>query len=148
VVEYNCRLGDPETQVVLALHQKSGGDVLSLFRHAASGDIATYKREYESRRKPAGSAAVVVVASKGYPGSYPKGLPITGLQEAQATGATVLHAGTALQDGQLVTAGGRVFGVVGTGDTLRQAIDQAYAGASKIHFEGAFYRKDIGHRAL
>ena len=96
-----------------------------------------------------GSAANVVVASPGYPGTYPKGLPIEGLKEAERLGVTVFHAGTALkEDGVLVTAGGRVLGVMATGADLREALSRAYAGVDAIRFEGKQYRRDIGWRSL
>jgi phosphoribosylamine--glycine ligase len=141
VVEYNCRLGDPEAQVVLPLF---GGDFLSLLEHAERGALSEYKGISQS----SGSAAIVVLASEGYPGSYPTGLPVSGIEDAEATGAKVLHAGTKETDGNLVTAGGRVFGVVGVGDTLRQALHQAYEGVAKMQFKGVFYRKDIGQKGL
>ena len=141
VVEYNCRFGDPETQVVLPLYE---GDVLQLMLAASTGKLSTLPPV----RSCKGSAAVVVLASAGYPGSYASGKAISGLEAAAATGARVLHAGTRLQEGVLQTAGGRVFGVVGSGDSLAKALDQAYAGAAEVRFEGCFYRKDIGKKGL
>ena len=141
VVEYNCRFGDPETQVVLPLYD---GDVLQLMLFAATGKLSALPVV----RSCKGSAAVVVLASAGYPGSYALGKAVSGLEAAASTGARVLHAGTRLQDGVLQTAGGRVFGVVGSGDTLAQALDQAYAGAAEVRFEGCYYRKDIGKKGL
>ena len=88
----------------------------------------------------------VILASGGYPGSYKKGLPIFGVQQAEKAGCTVFHAGTARKDGLLVTSGGRVLGVSATGGTLRQAVDAAYAGVQKIAFHGAFYRQDIARK--
>lgn len=141
VVEYNCRFGDPETQVVLPLYD---GDVLQLLLAASQGAIATLP----APRKPKGSAAVIVLASAGYPGNYEVGKVVHGIEKAEATGAQVLHAGTKRSNGVLQSAGGRVFGVVGSGETLKAALDQAYAGASEVVFEGCFYRKDIGKRGL
>lgn len=141
VVEYNCRFGDPETQVVLPLY---AGDVLDLFYKAAVGRIAELP---PVGNKPE-SAAVVVIASAGYPGSYESGKVVTGLEKAESTGAKVLHAGTKISDKGLVTAGGRVFGVVGKGSSLQAALDQAYAGVAEVQFEGAFHRKDIGKKGL
>jgi len=141
VVEYNCRFGDPETQVVLPLYD---GDVLQLLLAASQGAIATLPPP----RKPKGSAAVIVLASAGYPGSYEVGKAVHGIEKAESTGAQVLHAGTKRSNGVLQSAGGRVFGVVGSGDTLKAALDQAYAGAGEVSFEGCFYRKDIGKRGL
>ncbi len=140
VVEFNCRLGDPETQCVLPIYP---GDLLELFRSAALGELD--RREPPPTRR---SAAVVVLASGGYPGSFRTGLPIAGLEQAQAQGARVLHAGTRRQDGALVTSGGRVLGVVGESDSLAGALQTAYVGAAQIHFDGMHYRRDIGQRGL
>jgi len=141
VVEYNCRFGDPETQVVLPLY---AGDVLELFEKAAKGQLASLP----ALQKPVGCAAVVVLASAGYPGSYASGKTVTGIENAEATGAQVLHAGTRVDNSRLVTSGGRVFGVVGRGTSLKEALDQAYAGAAQVVFDGCFYRKDIGKKGL
>jgi len=104
--------------------------------------------EVDLRFRP-GAAANIVLASAGYPGRYAKGLPIDGLVEADQLGVTVFHAGTAFNDdGELVTAGGRVLGVMATGPTIRAALEQAYAGVEVIRFEGKTYRKDIGARAV
>jgi phosphoribosylamine--glycine ligase len=140
VVEYNCRLGDPETQAVLAVY---GGDLLDLFYKAATGKI----REL-AKINHQGYAAVVVLASEGYPDQYKTEMPISGISEAEESGAIVLHAGTKMQDGKLQTSGGRVLGVVGKGDTLKSALDVAYAGVKKIKFTGAYYRTDIGKKGL
>jgi len=140
VVEYNCRLGDPETQAVLAVY---GGDLLELFYKAFAGKI----REL-ARINHQGHAAVVVMASEGYPGEYKAGVSITGIDEAKKCGAYVLHAGTKIQGGELLSSGGRVLGVVGKGDTLKAALDIAYAGVRKIKFAGAHYRLDIGKKGL
>lgn len=141
VVEYNCRLGDPECQVVLPLY---GGDVLELFDAAEKGELAKLVKP----EAKAGSAAVVVLAEAGYPGHYEKGKAVTGIEAAKAKGANVLHAGTKLENGKLVTSGGRVFGVTGEGKTLKEALDVAYAGAAEVKFDGVFYRKDIGRKGL
>jgi phosphoribosylamine--glycine ligase len=143
VVEFNCRLGDPETQCVLPLYD---GDLADLFLKAATGKIAA-----SASPAPQGSAAVVVLASGGYPGSYRNGFRIDGTAEAEAVpGVQVLHAGTKIKepDGVLVTAGGRVLGITGRGPTLKDALDAAYAGVSKIRFEGMHFRKDIGKKGL
>ena len=141
VVEYNCRLGDPECQIVLPLYD---GDVLALFDAAEKGELA----KLGAPKAPKGSSAIVVLASAGYPGSYEKGKVVTGIEEAEKNGAQVLHAGTKMVDGKLVTNGGRVFGVVGHGETLQAALDIAYAACEKVQFEGKFYRKDIGKKGL
>jgi len=139
VVEFNCRFGDPETQVVLPLLES---DVLDLFEAVASGTVGR-----QAVRQREGAAACVVLASAGYPGSYAKGAPISGLDEA-AEHALVFHAGTAERDGEVVTSGGRVLGVTGLGDTLREALDHAYAAAEAIRFEGKTLRRDIGRKGL
>jgi phosphoribosylamine--glycine ligase len=95
-----------------------------------------------------GAAACVVMASGGYPDAYPKGFAIAGLDEAEETGATVFHAGTRIKQDQLVTDGGRVLGVTGTGETFEDAIAHAYRAVECIQFEGAYYRRDIGYRLL
>jgi phosphoribosylamine--glycine ligase len=140
VVEYNCRLGDPETQAVLAVYK---GDLLDLFHKAATGKLNEAKET-----EPDGYAAVVVMASQGYPGKYKGPTPISGISEAEKTGAVVLHAGTKFQNASLLTAGGRVLGVVGKGSTLKAALDTAYSGVKEIKFEGAQYRTDIGKKGL
>jgi len=140
VVEYNCRLGDPETQVVLEIY---GGDLLELFHKASTGKL---KEIVEI--EPQGYAVVVVMASEGYPGKYKSSVPISGVSEAEKKGTIVLHAGTKFQNGELQTAGGRVFGVVGRGGTLKAALDIAYSGVREIKFAGAHYRKDIGKKGL
>ena len=141
VVEYNCRLGDPECQVVLPVYD---GDLLALFDAAEKGEL----RNFDAPASPKMSAAIVVMASAGYPGSYEKGKEISGIEDAEATGAMVVHAGTKMADGKLLTNGGRVLGVVGTGKDLQAALDKAYEACGKIRFEGAFYRKDIGQKGL
>jgi phosphoribosylamine---glycine ligase len=141
VVEYNCRLGDPECQVVLPVY---GGDVLALFDAAEKGKLQNFK----APEAPKGSAAIVVMASEGYPGSYAKGKEISGVEDAEKCGAMVVHAGTKTVDGKLVSSGGRVLGIVGTGENLKAALDKAYEGCAKVHFDGAFYRKDIGQKGL
>ena len=139
VIEYNCRFGDPETQVVLPLLKS---DLLTIMRATVDGTLADTPVEFAS-----GAACCVVLASGGYPVSYKSGYPISGLDEAGKT-ATVFHAGTKLVDGQIVTAGGRVLGVTATADTLEAAIDKAYQAADKITFTDMHMRRDIGQRAL
>ena len=140
VVEFNCRLGDPEAQAVLPLLDV---DLADVFHKLASGRL--HEVTLQAR---AGASACVVLASGGYPGSYEKGFPIRGLDEAQAAGALVFHAGTRRDEDQIVTSGGRVLGVTGLGNTLGSALDAAYASAEKIHFEGRQYRRDIGQKGL
>ncbi len=142
VVEYNCRLGDPETQAVLPLVT---GNVVDVMDALARRDLRGVRVEVAP-----GAAATVVLASEGYPGAYPTGRPIEGLAEAEAVpGAAVFHAGTARDAaGQLVTAGGRVLAVTGVGDSLEKALDTAYRAADAITFRGKTLRRDIGHRAL
>ena len=141
VFEFNCRLGDPETQVVLPLLE---ADLLDLFLAACEGRVKEV-----SIPPPRRASACVVLASQGYPGDFRKGFAISGLEEVDRMPGTVaFHAGTAQEGGRFVTAGGRVLGVTAIADDLRSAIDRAYEAAGKVHFEGVYYRKDIGHRAL
>ncbi|MEQ2520391.1 phosphoribosylamine--glycine ligase [Ruthenibacterium sp. CLA-JM-H11] len=142
VIEYNCRFGDPETQVVLPLLES---DLLAIMRATTDGTLDKVEVKFSHK-----SAACVVLASGGYPQHYEKGKVITGLVNGQLPGgeAVVYHAGTALKDGQLVTAGGRVLGVTATADTLKQALEKAYAASEQIHFDGLHKRTDIGARAL
>ncbi len=140
VVEYNARFGDPETQVVLPLLES---DLFAIMRAVREGRLA----EMDIRWKK-GSAACIVLASGGYPEKYESGKLISGLEDAEAAGATVYHAGTKKTDAGYVTAGGRVLGVTALGDTLADAVHSAYAAAEKIHFEGAHMRRDIGSRDM
>ena len=140
VLEYNCRFGDPETQVILPLFD---GDLAEVLLAAASRNLDGVR----FANKPA-AAACVVVASGGYPGAYRKGYPIEGLEEARRRGCVVFHAGTALKDGALVTAGGRVLGVTAVAPTLAAALDTAYSGVDAIRFTGGFHRRDIGKKGL
>ena len=137
VIEYNCRFGDPETQVVLPLLKS---DLLEVMMAVRDGRLSEVPVEFSDE-----AAACVVMASGGYPVKYQSGYEISGLDEkGQAEGVTVYHAGTKLIDGKFVTAGGRVLGVTATGKTLDEALAKAYAGVEKIHFTDAHYRKDIG----
>ena len=143
VIEYNCRFGDPEAQVVLPLLES---DLLTVMQATTNGTLAETEVKFRN-----GAAACVILASGGYPVAYEKGKEITGLQQGQlpdAPDVTVYHAGTALKDGKLVTSGGRVLGVTATGDTLPHALETAYGAARRIRFEGAHMRSDIGRRAL
>lgn len=140
VIEYNCRFGDPETQVVLP---RLKTDIMDIFDAINNETLEELEIEWSDD-----ASACVVIASGGYPKSYPKGLEITGLTNGQTEGVTVYHAGTAIKDGKLVTAGGRVLGVTALGDTLESALDTAYKAVDTINFENKHFRKDIGKRAL
>lgn len=142
VVEYNCRFGDPETQVVLPLLKT---DLLDLMlRYSTGGGKGLTVEQHP------GAAACVVMASGGYPGSYPKGKEITGLEKAEEVGEVIVfHAGTRFGDsGQIETAGGRVLGITATGDELSDALNLAYQAIGKISFEGMQFRRDIGKKGL
>lgn len=141
VIEFNCRFGDPETQVLLPLLETPLEDLLFA---CAQQKLA----EHSPIVWKAGAAACVVLAAGGYPGSFRKGLPISGVAKAESRGALVFHAGTQLKQKQLVSDGGRVLGVTAVGETFQQAIAQAYAAVDYIQFEGMYYRRDIGHRVL
>ena len=141
VLEYNTRFGDPETQAILV---RLESDLLDGLEACVSGRL----NETEFRWRP-GASACVVAASRGYPGSYTTGERITGLDEAvKIPGVKVFHAGTTLLDGQYLTNGGRVLAVTAAADSLENALGLAYEGIGKIHFDGMYYRRDIGHRAL
>ena len=142
VIEYNCRFGDPETQVVLPLLES---DLLTIMEATTNGTLD--KTEVRFRD---GAAACVILASGGYPLAYEKGKGITGLDNGQLNAAdvTVYHAGTAVKEGRLVTNGGRVLGVTATADTLPEALKKAYAATESIHFDKLHKRSDIGARAL
>ena len=145
VVEYNCRFGDPETQVVLPLLETDLVEIIE----------AVWEERLDALdiKGSKGACACVVMASGGYPEKYETGKPISGLDEnGNAANAsddvTVFHAGTKFEDGKFLTSGGRVLGVTATGDDLRSALDKAYAAVDKISFEKAHCRRDIGKRAL
>lgn len=140
VIEYNCRFGDPETQVVLP---RLKTDIVDIFEAIDNETLSDLDVEWSDD-----ACACVIMASGGYPKSYPKGIEITGLSNGQLDGVTVYHAGTKLQDNKLVTSGGRVLGVTALGDTLENALKKSYDAVEKIHFDGAHYRRDIGKRAL
>ena len=140
VIEYNCRFGDPETQVVLP---RLKTDIVDIFEAIDNETLSDLDVEWSDD-----ACACVIMASGGYPKSYPKGIEITGLSNGQLDGVTVYHAGTKLQDNKLVTSGGRVLGVTALGDTLENALKKSYDAVEKIHFEGAHYRRDIGKPAL
>ena len=137
VIEYNCRFGDPETQVVLPLLKT---DLLTIFKAVRDERLADVKVEFSD-----GAAACVILASGGYPQKYQTGFEIHGLDAmGQAPGVTVYHAGTRLEDGKFLTSGGRVLGVTAVGSDLSEALARSYAAAEKIVFEGVHYRKDVG----
>lgn len=134
VIEYNCRMGDPETEVVLPRLQ---GDLLELFEAVAEKRLGEFPLSTDPR-----TATTVVMVSGGYPGDYEKGKAVKGLDGVKDT--LVFHAGTKLQNGETVTSGGRVLTFTAFGNTIAEAIAGSYAGASAVSFEGAYYRKDIG----
>lgn len=137
VIEYNARFGDPEAQVVLPRLKTDLVDIIEAIMHTRLSDL---KIKWSNK-----ACACVVMASGGYPGSYPKGIEIKGLnQDGQVEGATVYHAGTVLEKDVFKTNGGRVLGVTVKAETLDKALKKAYSTVSKISFEGAMYRKDIG----
>jgi phosphoribosylamine--glycine ligase len=140
VLEFNVRLGDPETQPLM---KRMASDFVPALMAAANGDLAGGKLEW--RQDP---AVCVVLASGGYPGSFESGKTIHGIAQAAATGATVFHAGTRLDSDSLVTSGGRVLGVTASGATLPAAIANAYRGVHEIAFDGMHYRTDIGRKGL
>lgn len=137
VLEFNCRFGDPETQAILPLLQS---DLAALLAACVDGRLA----EIELQMRP-GSCATIVMAAPGYPGSYPKGLPISGVETAAALeDVIVFHAGTGRRAGKLVTSGGRVLAVSAVAEALPAALDRAYGAVAEIRFKGAQYRRDIG----
>jgi len=141
VVEFNCRFGDPEAQVVLPLID---GDPAEILLCAAKGGIGNLRFTQQTK-----SAACVVLSSEGYPGTYEKGKVISGLKEAsEVTGSLIFHAGTTHDGNNVLTAGGRVLGVTAIGSTLPEAIHHAYKAVDLIEFEGKHFRYDIGSRAL
>lgn len=141
VLEFNARFGDPETQVYLTRLQN---DLLELFLACLDGTLGRHRLRWSSE-----AAVCVVMASGGYPGSYAKGVPISGLAEAEKiSGVKVFHAGTALRDQRIVTNGGRVLGVTALGSDLKAARAKAYEAVGKIDFSGAHFRRDIAARAV
>jgi phosphoribosylamine--glycine ligase len=140
VIEFNCRLGDPETQPILFRLRTNLEDIcLSCF----DGTLGAKAIDWDSR-----ATVGVVMASRGYPDAYDKGKPISGLDAATGSDVKVFHAGTKLEEGSVVTDGGRVLCVVGTGASVRAASEAAYSGVRRITWDGAFYRTDIGYRAI
>ena len=137
VIEYNCRFGDPETQVVLPLLES---DLLTVMQATTNGTLSETEVKFSS-----GAAACVIMASAGYPEAYEKGKEIT---IPERLSDSVIVAGAKLDGDRLLTSGGRVLGVIGTGDNLKDALSKAYENVSNINFEGAYYRRDIGKRAM
>ena len=141
VLEFNCRFGDPETQPLM---MRLKTDLAEIMLAVCDGKLDQLDIQWDPR-----PAIAVIAASKGYPGNYPKGLPITGIAQADAMpDVKVFHAGTAIQDGQLVTAGGRVLAVTALGNDINDAHRRAYEALAKVHFDGMHFRRDIGHQAI
>ncbi len=139
ILEYNCRFGDPETQAVLPLLETPLDELL----------LACVRQKLAQQppiKWQEGSAVCVVAASGGYPDAYEKGKVISGIDRAESMGALVFHAGTKLQDDRLLTDGGRVLGITARGTNFAEAIARVYDATERIHFEGIYYRRDIGHR--
>src|SRR5690606_19404556 len=141
VLEFNCRFGDPETQPLM---MRLKGDLIDIMIATCTGKLADVDLTWDER-----SCVCVVMASGGYPGAYESGKPITGIEEAGLDrDLKVFHAGTAIRNGRLITAGGRVLSVCAMGKDLKEAQTKANAACAKIHFEGAHHRKDIGFRVM
>jgi phosphoribosylamine--glycine ligase len=141
VLEFNARFGDPEAQPLL---MRMKNDIVPIMEATIEGTLDKCKLEIDDR-----AAVCVVMASKGYPGSYKKGLPISGLKDVKRMkDVVVFHAGTAEKDKKIVANGGRVLGVTALGDSIKKAISKAYSAASKIKWDGVYYRSDIGRKAL
>ncbi len=141
VLEFNVRFGDPEVQAVMSLLKS---ELVDLIKKTINRELKDTKIEWYP-----GAAVCIVMASKGYPGAYEKELPISGINDAQENNKTVVfHAGTTIKNNKTVTFGGRVLGVTSRGNSIEDAVNNAYAGVSKITWKGAFYRKDIASKAL
>jgi phosphoribosylamine--glycine ligase len=141
VLEFNARFGDPETQAIL---MRLDSDLVEALEACVDGRLSDTVFRWNQ-----GASACVIASSAGYPGAYKTGFPITGLGSARRVpGVEIFHSGTALTNGSLVTGAGRVLGVTAVGDSLEQALGRAYQAIGEVHFEGIYYRHDIGHRAL
>jgi phosphoribosylamine--glycine ligase len=141
VLEFNARFGDPETQAILV---RLESDLVEALEACIDGRLSETEMQWAD-----GASACVIASSAGYPGSYKTGYPIAGLDSAaQLPGVQVFHSGTSLQDSRVVTSGGRVLGVTASGDSLEQALFRAYQAMAEIKFDGIYFRRDIGHRAL
>ena len=141
VVEFNCRFGDPETQPIL---MRTRNDIVPLMTACIDGGLDNYSVDIDPR-----PAACVIKAAKGYPGQYDKGMVVSGLEIIrEIDGIGVFHSGTAMKEGQIVTAGGRVLGVTAMGETLEQAVSRAYEAIPAVSFDNEYHRPDIGHRAI
>jgi phosphoribosylamine--glycine ligase len=141
VLEYNARFGDPETQAILL---RLESDLVEALEACIDGRLAQTELRWSQ-----GASACVVASSTGYPGSYKTGFSISGLSSAaRVPGVQVFHSGSARLGNQVVTAGGRVLGVSAVAGSLEEALDRAYQAIAEIEFEGIYYRRDIGHRAL
>jgi phosphoribosylamine--glycine ligase len=140
VLEFNCRFGDPETQVILP---RVEGDLATALAAAASGDLSEVELGVSET-----AAVTVALAAGSYPEGRDTGSPITGVEEAEELGAVVFHAGTAMRDGQLLTSGGRILNVTGFGDTIEDARSRAYEACERISFPGVRYRRDIAAKAV
>ncbi|MEX0297642.1 MAG: phosphoribosylamine--glycine ligase [Kordiimonas sp.] len=141
LIEYNCRFGDPECQVLMS---RMTSDIVPLLAAAANGELDGLEIDWSDS-----VALTVVMAANGYPGSYKKGTEISGLAAAEATGnVRVFHAGTKMDHGQIVSSGGRVLNITALGDTVTEAQNTAYAAVSKVKWSDGFFRKDIGWRAV
>jgi phosphoribosylamine--glycine ligase len=140
VIEFNCRFGDPETQPVMMRLQS---DLVAICSATLNGTLDTVAAEWDAR-----AALGVVMAAGGYPGGYEKGKPVSGLAAADSATQKVFHAGTASVDDTVVTSGGRVLCVVGLGDSVARAAAESYDAVGKISWDGVYFRRDIGHRAI
>jgi phosphoribosylamine--glycine ligase len=141
VLEFNARFGDPETQTIL---MRLDSDLVDALEACIDGRLNQIELKWAQ-----GAAACVIASSAGYPGSYKTGFPISGLSAAaRVPGVEVFHSGSAAAGQEVVTSGGRVLGVTAAAGSLQDALDRAYQAIGEIKFEGMYYRRDIGHRAL